>query len=267
MSYKTLQLDKDKRGVARLWLNRPDKHHAMNAQMIIELHEAAIALSEDEAVHVVVIGSDGPIFCAGADLTWMQEQQQKDKVGRIAEARNLSNMLAALNGLPKPVIMRVQGNSFGGGLGLMSAADITLSADSAKFCFSETRLGLIPATIGPFIWRRLGEASLRRLIITARLFSVKEAVRCGLVAKAVAADRLDEALEAEIETALQAGPAAMAAAKALITAFSQTPDHTAQNEMAIAALATIWDTDGAREGINAFFAKAPPPWTDSGYYK
>ena len=136
MSYKTLQLDKDKRGVARLWLNRPDKHHAMNAQMIIELHEAAIALSEDEAVHVVVIGSDGPIFCAGADLTWMQEQQQKDKVGRIAEARNLSDMLAALNSLPKPVIMRVQGNSFGGGLGLMSAADITLSADSAKFCFS-----------------------------------------------------------------------------------------------------------------------------------
>lgn len=262
MSYKTLQLDKDKRGVARLWLNRPDKHHAMNAQMISELHQAALALGRDEAVRVVVIGSEGPIFCAGADLTWMQVQQQKDKAARIAEARTLSDMLAALNTLPKPVIMRVQGNSFGGGLGLISAADITLSADSVKFCFSETRLGLIPATIGPFIWRRLGEAGLRRLIITARLFKADEAVNYGLVAEAVAADRLDEAVEAEIKTALQAGPEAMAAAKALITAFSQTPGHTAQNEAAIVALASIWDTNGAREGINAFFAKTPPPWSD-----
>ena len=97
MSYKTLQLDKDSRGVARLWLNRPDKHHAMNAQMISELHQAALELSTDQAVRALVIGSDGPIFCAGADLTWMQEQQQKDKVGRIKEARTLSNMLSAIN--------------------------------------------------------------------------------------------------------------------------------------------------------------------------
>ena len=263
MSYKTLQLDKDRRGIARLWLNRPDKHHAMNAQMISELHQAALALSRDQAVRAVVIGSDGPIFCAGADLTWMQEQQQKDKVGRIAEARTLSDMLTAINSMPKPVIIRVQGNSFGGGLGLISAADITLSADSAKFCFSETRLGLIPATIGPFIWRRLGEAGLRRLIITAKMFKADEAVRCGLVADAVASDRLDEAVEAEINTALKAGPEAMAAAKALITAFSQTPDHSAQNETAIAALTSIWDTDGARKGIKAFFAKTPPPWANS----
>ena len=145
MSYKTLQLNKDSRGIARLWLNRPDKHHAMNAQMISELHQAALELSTDQAVRALVIGSDGPIFCAGADLIWMQEQQQKDKVSRIAEARTLSDMLNAINNLPKPVIIRVQGNSFGGGLGLISAADITLSADSAKFCFSETRLGLIPA--------------------------------------------------------------------------------------------------------------------------
>ena len=263
MSYKTLQLDKDKRGVARLWLNRPDKHHAMNAQMIRDLHQAAIALSKDEAVRIVVIGSDGPIFCAGADLTWMQEQQQKDQASRIAEARTLSDMLTALNSLPKFVIIRVQGNSFGGGLGLISAADITLSADSAKFCFSETRLGLIPATIGPFIWRRLGEACLRRLVITAKLFEANEAVRSGLVAEAIAADRLDEAVEAEIKTALQAGPEAIAAAKSMITAFSQTPNHSAQNETAIAALASIWDTNGAREGINAFFAKTPPPWANS----
>ena len=265
MRYKTLQLDKDRRGVARLWLNRPDKHHAMNAQMINELHQAALALSKDETVRVIVIGSDGPIFCAGADLTWMQEQQQKDKAGRIVGARTLSDMLTALNSLPKPVIVRVQGNSFGGGLGLISAADITLSADSAKFCFSETRLGLIPATIGPFIWRKLGEANLRRLIITAKLFKANEAVRCGLVAEAVCPDRLDEAVEAEIKTALQAGPEAMAAAKALINTFSQSPVHNAQNETAVAALASIWDTDGARKGVNAFLSKTPPPSTKNLY--
>jgi methylglutaconyl-CoA hydratase len=173
-------------------------------------------------------------------------------------------MLAALNSLPKPVIMRVQGNSFGGGLGLISAADISLSADNAKFCFSETRLGLIPATIGPFIWRRLGEAVLRRLIITARLFKTDEAVRYGLISEAVAVDRLDEAVEAEIKTALEAGPEAMAAAKALITTFSQTPVHSAQNETAIAALSSIWDTGEAREGFKAFFAKTPPPWVSGG---
>ena len=158
MSFKTLQIDIDRRGVARSWLNRPDKHHALNAEMIAELHQAALQLGADEAVRVVVIGSDGPVFCAGGDLRWMQDQQQKDAGGRRAEAKTLSDMLAALNALPKPVIMRVQGNSFGGGLGLMSTADIVLSSAEAKFCFSETRLGLIPATIGPFVWRRLGEA-------------------------------------------------------------------------------------------------------------
>ena len=169
-------------------------------------------------------------------------------------------MLAALNALPKPVIMRVQGNSFGGGLGLMSTADIVLSSAEAKFCFSETRLGLIPATIGPFVWRRLGEAGLRRLFITARLFRADEAARYGLVAGAVAPDRLDEAVEAEIDAALKAGPEAMAAAKALIARFSQTPDHNQQNEAAIDALAAIWDTQGAKDGIAAFFAKTSPPW-------
>lgn len=260
MSYKTLQIDKDTRGVTRLWLNRPDKHHALNADMIAELHQAADRLGADESVRVVVIGSDGPVFCAGGDLRWMQEQQQKDAAGRRAEAKTLSGMLTALNGLAKPVIMRVQGNSFGGGLGLMSVADITLASTDAKFCFSETRLGLIPATIGPFVWRRLGEAGLRRLFITAGLFTAEDAANLGLVAKAVPADRLDEAVEAEIDAALKAGPEAMAAAKALIARFSQTPDHNQQNEAAIDALADIWDTDGARDGIAAFFAKSPPPW-------
>ncbi|HCD63264.1 MAG: enoyl-CoA hydratase [SAR116 cluster bacterium] len=260
MSFKTLQIDIDRRGVARLWLNRPDKHHALNAEMIAELHQAALQLGADEAVRVVVIGSDGPVFCAGGDLRWMQDQQQKDAGGRRAEAKTLSDMLAALNALPKPVIMRVQGNSFGGGLGLMSTADIVLSSAEAKFCFSETRLGLIPATIGPFVWRRLGEAGLRRLFITARLFRADEAALYGLVAGAVAPDRLDEAVEAEIDAALKAGPEAMAAAKALIARFSQTPDHNQQNEAAIDALAAIWDTQGAKDGIAAFFAKTSPPW-------
>ena len=260
MKFRTVQIDTDPRGVARLWLNRPDKHHALNAEMIAELHEAALQLGRDDAVRVVVIGSDGPVFCAGGDLRWMQDQQQKDAAGRRKEAKTLSDMLAALNSVPKPVIMRVQGNSFGGGLGLMSAADIVLSSAEAKFCFSETRLGLIPATIGPFVWRRLGEAGLRRLFITAKLFTSEDALRYGLIAGAVAPDRLDEAVEAEIEAALKAGPEAMAAAKALIAHFSQTPGHTAQNDAAIDALAAIWDTNGAKDGIAAFFAKTPPPW-------
>jgi len=260
VSYKTILLDVDQRGVARLWLNRPDKHHALNADMIAELHQAVSRLGTDEAVRVVVLGSDGPVFCAGGDLRWMQDQQQKDKAGRTAEAKTLSDMLAALNALPKPVIMRVQGNSFGGGLGLICAADIALTQTAARFCFSETRLGLIPATIGPFVWRRLGEAGLRRLFITAKLFTAEEATRLGVVAAAVAPDRLDEAVEAEIEAALKAGPEAMAAAKALIARFSQTPDHTQQNDAAIEALAAVWESQGARDGIAAFFAKTPPPW-------
>ena len=260
MSYKTLQFDIERRGVARLWLNRPDKHHALNADMIAELHQAVLSLGKDESVRVVVIGSDGPVFCAGGDLRWMQDQQHKNAAGRRAEAKTLSDMLVALNALPKPVIMRVQGNSFGGGLGLMCAADIVLTSAEAKFCFSETRLGLIPATIGPFVWRRLGEAGLRRLFITAKLFTAADAAHLGLVAGAVPPDRLDEAVETEIDAALKAGPEAMAAAKALIARFSQTPEHNQQNEAAIDALAAIWDTQGAKDGIAAFFAKTPPPW-------
>jgi methylglutaconyl-CoA hydratase len=149
--FETILVETDADGIATVTLNRPDKHHAMNAAMIAELTEAAATLGAEPQVRAVVLAATGPSFCAGGDLEWMRAQQAADRAGKIAEAGKLSAMLAALNALPKPLIARVQGNVYGGGVGLVAASDIAIGADGIKLALTETRLGLIPATNGP-LW-------------------------------------------------------------------------------------------------------------------
>ena len=151
MTYQTISLTQDERGIATILLNRPDKHHAMNRQMIDEMTQAFRHLADDKAARVIVLASTGPTFCAGGDLGWMQEQMAADRAGKMAEARALSDMLTILNTLPKPVIARVQGPVYGGGIGLICACDIIIASNNSLFALTETRLGLIPATIGPFV--------------------------------------------------------------------------------------------------------------------
>ena len=262
MSFSTLRLDMDPRGVATLALNRPDRHNALNAAMIGELRAAAAMLAADTAVRVVVLTGAGSSFCAGGDLDWMREQTAAGRDERMAGARLLAEMLHALNTLPKPLIGKVQGQAFGGGVGLMSICDVAVGVENARFGLTETKLGLIPATIGPYVVARMGEAFARRVVMSARLFDAAEAVTLGLLARTVPVDGLDAAIEAEVAPYLSAAPGAVARAKGLVRRLGPGIDRTVIEE-SIVALADTWESDEAREGIAAFFDKRRPSWVSS----
>ncbi|UWP87966.1 crotonase/enoyl-CoA hydratase family protein [Aliiroseovarius crassostreae] len=259
MSYQTISISTDERGVANLLLDRADKHNAMSAQMIEELTDAAQKLGADDHVRVVILTGDGKSFCAGGDLRWMQDQMAADPVTRGVEAKKLAMMLNALNIMPKPLIAKVQGQAFGGGVGMASVSDISIGIKGAKFGLTETRLGLIPATIGPYVLARLGEAMARRVFMSARIFDADEAVTLGLLAKAVAPEDLDAAVEAEVAPYLNCAPGAVADAKALARRLGPPITEEIIDET-IAGLVSRWESAEAQEGIAAFFAKEKPSW-------
>jgi methylglutaconyl-CoA hydratase len=261
--YETITIDTDARGVATLTLNRVDKHNAMSAQMIADLTAAAAELAADDAVRVVVLTGAGKSFCAGGDLGWMRDQAEMDPATRSAEAGKLAAMLGALNGLPKPLVGRVQGNAFGGGVGMAAVCDVAIGVEGLKMGFTETRLGIIPATIGPYVLARMGEGRARRVFMSGRLFDAGEAVELGLLARVVPATDLDAAVEREVVPYLSCAPGAVAAAKQLARDLgpridAQVVDHT------IAALAARWETEEAAEGIGAFFDRRRAKWMPEG---
>lgn len=260
MTYETIRLETDPRGVARLTMIRADKHNAMNATMIRELAAAAKVLAGDQHVRAVILASEGKSFSAGADLTWMQEQWAKDRKGRIEEASVLARMLRALDDLPQPLIARVQGPAYGGGIGLMAVSDVVIAASEAKFALSETRLGLIPATIGPFVVRRIGEGHARRTFLNAKPFDAVSALRFGLVSEVVAPDALDAAVEAEVTAVLQCAPGAAAHAKALAKHLARNPADSLV-AYSIEQLADRWESAEAKAGIEAFLGRRAAPWT------
>lgn len=258
--HQTITIDCDDRGVARLVLNRPEKHNALSGEMIGEVTEAAAELGRHPSVRAVVLAGAGESFCAGADLGWMKAQIAADGAARAREATKLAMMLQALNTCPKPVIGRVQGNAFGGGIGMMAVCDVAIGADHARFGLTETRLGLIPATIGPYVLARMGEAMARRVFMSARLFGAEEAVTLGLLARRVPAAALDEAVEAEVAPYLACAPGAVAEAKALARRLGPGIDDSVIAGT-IEALVRRWESPEAGEGISAFFEKRKPAWS------
>ncbi len=256
---ETISIETDARGVATLWLDRADKHNAMSARMIAELHAAAEQLGADQTCRVVVLAAKGKSFCAGGDLGWMREQLEAAPEVRGREAAKLAHMLQALNTLPKPLIGRIHGNAFGGGVGLMSVCDVAVGADHALMALTETRLGLIPATIGLYVAARMGEANARRVFMSGRRFGAAEAVGLGLLARAVPEAELDPAVEAEVAPYLDCAPGAVARAKALLRGFGPRIDE-AVIAGTVAALSDCWAGDEAPEGIAAFFDKRKPRW-------
>ena len=257
--FETIRLEKDPRGVVTLTLAREEKHNAMSAKMIAELTEAAAQLAGDTSARVVVLTGSGRTFCAGGDLAWMQDQMKADSETRYVEAKKLADMLFAMNTLPQPVIGAVQGNAFGGGLGLISVCDVAIGVDTLKLGFTEARLGLIPATISPYCIARMGEAMARRVFMSARLFGAVEAVTLGLLARAVPAEELDAAVEAEVEPYFSCAPGAVAASKRLARYMGPKIDAEVIDH-SIRALAAQWETDEGSEGVAAFFGKRKAPW-------
>ena len=257
---ETIEIYANDLGIATLTLNRPDKHNALSAQMISELTEAAERLGRDPAVRAVVLTGAGRSFCAGGDLGWMREQMAADAATRAAEAQKLAAMLGALDRMPKPLIGRVQGQAFGGGIGMACVCDVAVGIRGAKFGLTETRLGLIPATIGPYVLARMGAAMARRVFMSGRIFEAEEAVTLGILARAVAPEALDAAVEAEVAPYLACAPGAVAAAKALARRLGPAIDEAVIGD-SIAALVRQWEGDEAPEGIAAFFEKRSPRWT------
>lgn len=250
----TIRLSTDARGIATLTLARADKHNALSGPMIAEITEAAAQLGADPGVRAVILAAEGASFCAGGDLGWMRDQIAADGAQRALEARKLAGMLGALNSLPKPLIGRVQGNAFGGGVGMACVCDVAIGATVAKFGLTETKLGLIPATIGPYVLARMGEANARQVFMSARLFGAEEAARLGVLSRVVAPEDLDAAVEAEVLPYLSTAPGAVAEAKALTRRFGMVIDQQAIDD-SIAALVARWESPESAEGIAAFFDK------------
>ena len=257
--FETIKIDVDARGVATLTLNRVDKHNALSAVMLAELTQAAADLGADDAVRVVVLTGAGKSFCAGGDLEWMREQMQADAETRGREAAKLAFMLQALNTMPKPMIGALQGNAFGGGVGMAAVCDVAIGVDTLKMGLTETRLGIIPATIGPYVVSRMGEGRARRVFMSGRLFCAAEAVELGLLARAVPADKMAATVEAEVVPYLSCAPGAVAAAKALARRLGPRIDE-GTIAITIDALTDRWNTEEAAEGIGAFFDKRKADW-------
>ncbi len=254
-----IEVTRDARGVATLLLAREDKHNALSADMMSELEAAAMDLAQDETVRVVVLAAQGKTFCAGGDLAWMRAQFEMDADTRRAESARIATALGALYALPQPLIGRIHGNAFGGGVGLASVCDVAIGASGIRMGLTETKLGLIPANIGPYVVARMGATRASEVFMSARLFDADEAVRLNLLSRVVPSDGLDAAVEAEVAPYLDCAPGAVADAKRLMRALAG-PVTQASVEMAIDALAARWDSAEAHEGISAFFDKRKPSW-------
>lgn len=255
-----LTITTDDRGITTVTLDRADVHNALDEALIDALAAAFTAAGAAPATRIVVLTARGRSFCAGADLDWMRRAAGYDEAHNLADARRLAWMLRAIDRCPKPVVGVVQGAALGGGVGLVAACDLVLCAETATFALSEVRLGLIPATIAPYLVAAIGARACRRLFLTAERFDAAEALRLGLVHAVHPAAALDAALARQIETLLAGAPGAQAAVKDLLRAIAGRPVDDALIEDTARRIARQRSGVEAEEGIRAFFAKRPPAW-------
>jgi methylglutaconyl-CoA hydratase len=253
MSEPAILVSTDARGVATLTLNRPAIHNAFDDRLIAELTHALRRVERDAAVRLVVLTGAGQSFSAGGDLNWMQ------RMAGYSDAENYADAMA-LDELCKPVVARVNGAAFAGGLGLVCCCDVAVAAESAVFCISEVRLGLVPATIGPYVVAAIGARAARRYFLTAERFSAAEARRIGLVHEVAPLAELDAAVEKVIAALLEGGPGAQARSKRLIAEVADRPRTEAMMALTARAIAEARASAEGREGLAAFFAKRKPAW-------
>jgi methylglutaconyl-CoA hydratase len=256
----TLDIRRPSAHVAEVWLNRPEVRNAFNDGVIGELTQAFRTLGADAELRAIVLAGHGKAFCAGADLSWMRAMADYTWDQNKADAAALADMLWTVWSCPVPVVGRIQGDCYAGGLGLAAACDVLVAADTMHFCLSEARLGLLPATIGPYVVRALGEQASRRYFITAERFSATQAQALGFVHERVAPEALD-AKVAEIVAALVAnGPAAVKACKQLVKDVAgRALDATLRDETA-RRIADIRASAEGKEGVQAFLSKRDPSW-------
>ncbi len=253
----------DHRGVATITLNRPGIHNAFDDNLINDLTGAFNAFSENSDVRVVVLTGAGKSFSAGADLNWMRRMADYSDEENFEDARKVADLLAAIAFCDKPVIARVQGTAMGGGVGLVAACDIAIAASNAKFSLSEVKLGLIPATIGPYVIRAMGERQAGRYMVSGERFDADEGLRTGLLHKVVEPDQLDTAVGAMIVGLLKNSPNAMRESKDLIAAIANKPITEAIKNDTAERIARVRASDEGKEGLGAFLNKRNPSWLEN----
>ena len=264
MDTATVQTHVDERGVAQVLFNRPDKHNAFDDSMIGALRQTFRRLADEASVRVIVLSSNGRHFSAGGDLAWMQRMADYDREHNLQDAENLAGMLLDLKQLPQPTIAQVQGAAFGGAVGLVSCCDIAIASSNARFALSEVRIGLIPATIGPYVVAAIGERAARRFFMTGETFDAGAALQHGLVSEVVSQDDLDSVVSELCDTLLDNGPQAVRAAKDLVTQICGAPASDELIRETCRRIADLRASDEGQEGLNAFLEKRPPSWRSRG---
>ncbi|RZL99051.1 MAG: enoyl-CoA hydratase/isomerase family protein [Variovorax sp.] len=262
MSFETLEFALDADGaVARIWLDRPATRNAFDDVVIGELTRAFAEAGAMPAVRAVVLGARGPAFCAGADLNWMRRMADYTREQNLADAGTLATMLRTIAECPKPTIARVQGDVYAGGMGLVAACDMAVAVDTAWFCLSEVRIGLVPATISPYVIRAMGARAAQRWFLTAERFTAAEAHRLGLVHEVVdAAEAIDAQVDQLLKALRGAGPDAVATCKRLVAEVAGREIDAALIERTVEGIADIRASAEGREGVQAFLQKRKPSW-------
>jgi methylglutaconyl-CoA hydratase len=250
----------DARGVATLTLNRPDKHNALDGATMGELHAALVAIAGNPQARVVVLTGAGASFCAGADIAHMRSMMGATEQQNVDDALLLVRCLRALDELDKPVIARINGNVFGGGVGLVACADIAIAAETAKLALTEVRLGIVPAVISPYVVAAIGSRNARRLFLTGAPFDALEARSIGLLHSTASANQLDAAVAAQVDHVLRGGPQALQAAKRLVRRVTQLGDRDTLGEETARLLARLRVSPEGREGLSAFLERRKPNW-------
>lgn len=258
MNYTTLDVE-SKEGVAYVMLNRPDVYNAFNERVIEELTECFTQLSDDNTIYTVVLTGKGRHFCAGADLNWMQKVARYTKEENIKDSQKMARMFHCIDTCPKPVVGRINGSAFGGGVGLIAVCDVAVTHEKAVFAFSEVKLGIVPAVVSTYVIPKIGVSYARSLFVTGERFPAEKALHIGLVHRVCPFKELDATTEECINLLTSSGPQAVTAAKNMIQNWSQLPindyrDYTAQ------LIADLRASKEGKEGIKAFLEKRKPVW-------
>jgi methylglutaconyl-CoA hydratase len=258
-NYKHLQVEQ-RDAVRWLWLNRPDVRNAFNDELIGEIAAAFAAIEASADTRVVVVGARGPVFCAGADLNWMRSMAAFSHAENHTDALKVARMFAAVHACSKPVIARVQGDAFGGGVGLAAACDIVVAADAVNFALSEVRLGIVAATISPHLVRAMGARQAARYMLTAEKFNAAQARNLGLVHETTPLEKLDAEVDRWVRLLLAASPSALAASKRLLADVIEAPMDDVLLAATAKCIADARVSPEGREGIAAFLEKRAPQW-------
>ncbi len=251
-------------GVATITLDRPEVRNAFNDELIARLTLAFHELGTRDDVRCIVLAGNGPAFCAGADLNWMKRMATFTRDENIEDASKLARMLELIYHCPKPTVARVHGDTYAGGTGLVAACDMAVAVDTAQFCLSEVRLGLIPATISPYVIRAMGARAAHRWFLTAERFDATEAHRIGFVHEVVKADELDARLVQIVQAIVNAGPEAVKACKKLLHAVAGREISAGLVRRTVEGIADIRASDEGREGVQSFLGKRKPNWLLNG---